>query len=100
MNHPEVPDEDLPHDVDQVLMPSSVRDGLLASLRRVDQAIANALTASDELPTANDLELMTKIGDWTEHSRRVQNVLHHIITDEERIAHLDFAPEQPPTAEE
>jgi hypothetical protein len=93
--HPEVPDEELPGDLDRVLMPAHVRDGLLDSLRRVDEAIAKAVNpqegASHEAESlVNDPDLMAKLGDWAEHSRRVQNVLRHVTTDEERIAHLDF----------
>lgn len=91
MSHPEVPDEAVPPDTERILMPNSVREQLLASLQRVDEAIAGAMAPAPGTPTATDLELMLTIGNWTEHSRRVRNVLHHVVTDEDRIAHLDFS---------
>lgn len=99
MSHPETPDADLPSDVDQVLMSNSARDELLDLLRRIDETIANTLVPCEGPPTAADLELMSKIDDWVEHSRRVQHVLAHITTDEQRIAHLDFSVERGDSAE-
>ncbi|GAB3293809.1 hypothetical protein [Parasphingorhabdus pacifica] len=90
MGQHEAPGEDLPPDVDRVLMPKSVRDGLMASLRRVDNVIAASLAPADEPPTDVEVELMARINDWTEHSERVQRILRHVTTDEDRIAHLDF----------
>ena len=99
MSHPETPDEDLPADVDKVLMSNSARDELLALLQHIDETIASTLVPREGPPTSTDLELMSKIDDWVEHSRRVQRVLAHITTDEQRIAHLDFSVERGDSAE-